>query len=494
MLAEEHIGSFFDSFLEEQKILEEVTADAVKKMLSFKGKVLFVYPNKEGYGGIPNGLALLSACVKDYGFETKCFDTTFLNPLPETLLNREKHGGMIHVEYENYWGRKDNESNVDVCDFFLNTIKDFGPDLIAVTTTDVNYKFIVSLLNKVRDKINVPIIAGGITVTLNPEMVINEDCFDIICIGEGEDALVELCIAIISNRDYSNIQNLWVKKDGIIVKNQLRFFKSLNLLPYQDWSIFDKRHYFKPYCGKFYRTGFFELSRGCCYSCTFCCNSKLREVFKDCGKYIRTRSVERTVNEIKVLKYLYDLELVFFIDDNFLMMPSGRVENFCIQYRHEVGLPFYVQTRPETITDRNVKALKEGGVSTIAIGIENGNEEYRTKYLNRKMGNDVIKRAFEIIHGYDIRTTANIIFGMPFETEEMMQETIKLMQEIKPESYSINYYAPYRGTKMREVAIERRIIPEDHIVENSNVCLDIPGFSKDKITHYFENFFEYLKE
>ena len=63
-----------------------------------KGKVLFFYPNKEGYGGIPNGIALLSGCLKKAGYQTKCFDTTFMNLPPETLFNREKHGGVMKID------------------------------------------------------------------------------------------------------------------------------------------------------------------------------------------------------------------------------------------------------------------------------------------------------------------------------------------------------------------------------------------------------------
>ena len=69
-----------------------------------KGKILFIYPNSEGYGGIPNGLALLSGCLKQAGFETRCFDTTFLSSQPKTLFYRQKHGGMMQADHSSYWG------------------------------------------------------------------------------------------------------------------------------------------------------------------------------------------------------------------------------------------------------------------------------------------------------------------------------------------------------------------------------------------------------
>ena len=70
-----------------------------------KGKVLFIFPNNEGYAGVPNGLALLSGCLKESGYETKCFDTTFYVDKPKTLIMREKHGGVKKLDFEEFWHR-----------------------------------------------------------------------------------------------------------------------------------------------------------------------------------------------------------------------------------------------------------------------------------------------------------------------------------------------------------------------------------------------------
>lgn len=457
-----------------------------------KGKVLIVYPNCEGYGGIPNGLALLSACLKTAGFETKCFDTSFLNSPPKTLYYRQKHGGMMKANPLNVWGEWTPELARQIPDLFRKTIEEFRPNLIAVNIADVTYNFSKKLLKGINKKYGIKVAVGGPTPTLAPELFEKDDCFDAICVGEGEDALVELATAVAEGKDYSLIPNLWVKKNGEIIKNSLRPFKNLDDLPFQDWSIFDERHYYKPYRGEFKRTGFFELARGCPFNCTFCCTANLRKMYHGLGKFLRLRSIDKTFDEICQIKDAYKLELIFFIDDNFLGMQEDRFGYFCEQYKKRINLPFYIQTRAETVREDYIKRLLGVNISTVAIGIENGNEEFRKKIMNRAMSNAVIEKAFSIVHKYKIRSTANFIIGMPHEEEKTFYDSVRLVQKIKPSSYSVNYFQPYQGTKMREIAVELGLIPKDHIINESNTCLDMPQFRRERIVHCYENFKRYI--
>ncbi len=456
-----------------------------------KGRVLFLYPVTEGDGGIPNGMALLSGTLKQAGFETACFDTTFLYSPPKTHLYRQKHGGIDKAEHTGFWGEWDPDMPKKIPGLFLKKIKEFKPDLIAVSIVDVSYVYAVSLLSEVKKEVDIPVVAGGVTVSMCPDMVLGNDCIDVVCIGEGEDPMVELAQAIVAGDDYSNIKNLWVKKGQDVIKNPLRQLKNMDTIAFQDWSIFDERHYYKPYCGTFYRTGFFELARGCHFNCSFCSTASYRKLFHGKGSFVRTRDIDKAFDEIEFVRDANDLQLIFFIDDNFLGMPRDRFEYFCQQYKKRIDLPFYIQTRSEVVTEEYVKRLKDINISTIGIGIEHGDENLRKK-MNRYMSNEDLERAFEIVHKYDIRSTANIIIGMPYEEESMFKETIKLLKKIKPKSISINYFQPYRGTLMREQAVKLGYLPADHIITDSNVCMDMPLFPRERQVHFYENFSKYI--
>lgn len=77
-------------------------------------------------------------------------------------------------------------------------------------------------------------IVGGIFATFAPEEIIAEDCVDMVCVGEGEYALVELCTKMEEKQDITSVQNMWVKKDGKIFRNGIRRPVNLDELPFQD--------------------------------------------------------------------------------------------------------------------------------------------------------------------------------------------------------------------------------------------------------------------
>lgn len=458
-----------------------------------KGKVLFLYPNSEGYGGIPNGLALLAGCLKAAGFESRCFDTTFFNAPPKTFFQRQKHGGMMQADYRKAWGEWSPELREKAPGLFIETVEEYKPDLVAVSITEVCYDYAISLLTSLRKHSKVPVIAGGITATVSPELIIQNECIDMVCVGEGEEALVEVAKSIVGKQDYDRIRNLWVRRGGKIIRNPLRPLKDMNTIPFQDWSLFDERHVYKPYMGEFRRTAFIEFARGCHFNCTYCCTASLRHIYKGLGSFMRTRDVDKTLDEVADLHQKHDLELILFTDDDFLGMPKERLSRFCNEYKRRVNLPFYIQTRCETVREESLVMLKEANVSTIAIGVEHGNEEFRKRCMNRRMRNEDLKRAFDLIHKAGIRSTANLIIGTPGEDEKLFADTVKLMRELKPKSYSINFLMPFRGTAIREVAVKEGLIPPDHLIRDSNTCLDLPGFRKERLIHCYENFKKYLE-
>ena len=457
-----------------------------------KGRVLFLYSNSEGYGGVPNGIAVLSACLKQAGFETKCFDTTFMKSPPMDHFQRQKYGGVKNSDASEVWGEWHPGLEKKIPELFSKTIKEFNPDLIAASFAEINYSYGVSLLNPLKKEFAVPVVAGGIFPTLSPEITIDNDAIDMVCIGEGEDALVELALAIVEKSDHSQINNLWVKKDGKIMKNPLQNLRNIDSLPHQDWSIFDQKHFYKPYCGGFVKMAYIELARGCPYKCTYCTQGNMRELLKGKGSYLRKRSIDNALNEACWMKLEWDVEIVFFTDDNFLGMGSERLDYFCNKYEKKVGIPFWIQTRCESIKEDYVKRLKEINISAVAMGIEHGDEEYRRKYMNRKTSNKVIQEAFEILHKYDIRTTANVMIGLPYENETLCKSTLRLLKQIQPKSISMSFYQPFRGTEMFEMAVQEGYLLAGNIISNSNICLNMPQFPRERIMYYYNNFRKFI--
>ena len=97
----------------------------------------------------------------------------------------------------------------------------------------------------------------------------------------------------------------------------------------------------------------------------------------------------------KELKYFKDVEKVqynYFWADTFLGMSNKEFDEFCEMYS-EISLPFWMQTRPETISDYNISKLAQVGLHRVSFGVEHGNEEFRAKILDRRWKNkDIIEK------------------------------------------------------------------------------------------------------
>lgn len=172
--------------------LETEASYFMKSAQNMNGRVLFLYPNAEGLGGVPNGVALLSGCLKQAGFEVKCFDTTFFNSPPLTHFQRAKHGYFMQTDHSKFWGAWTDDLPKKIPGLLLEAVEQFKPHLIAVSHVDVGVMYMVSLLKIIKERFDIPVVAGGITCTSSPELVINNEYVDMICVGEGEEALVEL--------------------------------------------------------------------------------------------------------------------------------------------------------------------------------------------------------------------------------------------------------------------------------------------------------------
>jgi radical SAM superfamily enzyme YgiQ (UPF0313 family) len=135
--------------------------------------------------------------------------------------------------------------------------------------------------------------------------------------------------------------------------------------------------------------------------------------------------------------------------------------------------------------------LKEAGCVTIGIGVESGNEDIRRKLLNKNITNDVYEKAFANCHKYNIRTTANIMIGFPFETEKNIVESANFCRKLQAKSLSLAIFAPYHGTVLRDTCIEEGFIEnkisEDIAIINRSI-LTMPQLSKEKIEELYLRF------
>lgn len=207
--------------------------------------------NESGFK--PIGISMISAVLKKSGHDVKLFDTTFydmggvsVHTLGAGILNFKN----VKFPKEVYEQKKTLKEDL------LKMIDDYKPEIIgfsALSTMITTSKKMATMIKEVHPEI--PIIIGGKHPTVAPEETIAFPHFDMLCIGEGEEAIVELA----NNPGKTDIRNIWFKRGDEIIKNPVRpLIADLDTLPFPDLSIWDKRQFYKPFRGKVYIGGYFE--------------------------------------------------------------------------------------------------------------------------------------------------------------------------------------------------------------------------------------------
>jgi len=442
---------------------------------------------------LPSNISILSASLKEKRFDVDLFDTTFYKIDDKSV--DDKRVEILQLRPFNLSKNGINYKSTDIYEDFMNKVKSYKPDLIAVTIVDDTLRLTIDLLKRVSD-LDVPVCAGGVHVIFAPESVLSYSEIDYICWGEGEIALPELCQHLKDGLPVDKIYNIWLKRNGKIIRNGMRKLVDLNKIPYSDFSLFEKKRFLRPMQGKIFKMIPVEIDRGCPYNCQFCAAPYLRALYKKettCN-YYRIKFVDRIIDEIKYYIKRYDAEYIFFNSETFLAMSDTKINEFARKYIDEINVPFWCQSRIETISNFKISRLVDMGCDRISIGLEHGNEKFRKKMLNKPFTNSQVIDAFNILKKYSISVTVNNIIGFPDETREMIFDTINLNRNIHADSISAFLFVPYHGTALRQIALQKGYINEDTKTHSiTHPTLDMPQLSKESVLGLLRTFPLYVK-
>ncbi|MBF0531674.1 MAG: B12-binding domain-containing radical SAM protein [Candidatus Omnitrophica bacterium] len=459
-------------------------------------KVMLVYPNMRGMNMLPPAMGLLSAVLKRAGIEVRLFDTTYYQSVEgkEVDSDGSKSDRLMARPFQMPHEVTCKTSNCFTD--FRAEVQRFLPDLIGLSCTEDMFKLGVKLLSQVRD-LGIPTIAGGVFPTFAPDIVLNQPEIDIICRGEGEDALLALCQKMERGESYDHIANLWIKKpDGAVKKNATALI-DMNANPLIDMSIFEEARFYRPMGGKVYKMFPVETFRGCPNTCAYC-NSPSQVQFyrQETGhSYLRRKSFENLRRELKFYKDVMAAEYLYFWADTFLSWTERDFEEFCELYQ-EIRLPFWCQTRTETITKEKITKMKNIGCARMSFGIEHGNEQFRQKVLKRLTTNQMMLEKFRIIEESGIPFSVNNIIGFPHETRELAFDTVRFNRQINAWDRNAYPYSPFHGTPLREECerlgfITHADIAQSFVVDGS--ILDMPQFPRKEVNNLAKTFNMYVK-
>ncbi len=457
-------------------------------------KVLLIYFNTASRASIPLGLASLSNYIEKRGHIVEIFDTTFY----EEFLKLKKENLREKI---GHYKRVRNPVDTDyldspMTDDLKRKILEFQPDIIGLSILSAHFHFSCTISQFIKRYFpSIPIIVGGLHPTLKPEETICEPSVDMICIGEGEYAFTQLLERMESGENITDIKGTWVKQGDKIYRNELGRMTDMDDLPKMDWELFSPQHLYAPLDGRMYRVGPVEFSRGCPYSCAYCSINFLRDMYRP-QKYLRRKSVDMAIEELIYLKDKYKIKMFYFLDETFLSSDIKYLEVFAEEYKRQVDVPFYGMTHPLSVSEKKVSLLEKMGCYLMTIGIECGNEKFRKNILNRKVSNQKIIDAFQFFKDRGIYASAFGMLGLPYETRELVFETIELFRKCQPRTYAVGIYKPFLGSYLRDVCVKEGFFdPSDdkYIYPDNTTVLNMPQFPREDIEGLFRTFYLYTK-
>jgi len=343
----------------------------------------------------------------------------------------------------------------------LKFVRDNSPKLIGVSLMSVEYTKACHLTEYLKKYLKIPVVWGGIHPTIAPEMCL--EYADYVGIGECEKTIIDIAHHIANNEDndLTHINNLCYKENGQVKRNplypltadldEIPSFEHIPINSYiQDYkailpvnqSIF-KKH--ARYSGTTYSV---MSSRGCPFSCTYCCNNFISRLYD--YRKVRRRSIANIIAELKKAKSEHPfIEYINFQDDCFLACSASHLAEFCESYKKEIGIPFVVRSIPVYTTREKIEVLKSSGLAWISLGLQSGSDRVSREIYKRKSLKEDFLKAAKIIKDYNVAAFYDVILDNPFETREDKLETIHTLIEI-PKPYYTQFFSLtlYLGTEL----------------------------------------------
>lgn len=327
------------------------------------------------------------------------------------------------------------------------------PDLVALTALTPTIGRALETAHVVKETLPDSIVVmGGYHPTFNFIETLEDENVDIVIRGEGEYIMLNLVQALENQSSLHDVKGIVFEDKNskeIVVNPEAPLiqdldelpFPALNLLPMKKYRLLDMDTHMTTMI----------TTRGCPMQCSFCSSAAMH------GKKIRERSVENIVDEIEYLKTNYDIDTIAFMDDTFTL-KKRKVMAICDEIlKRNIEIMWGCTSRVDTLDEKLLKKMKEAGCITIFIGVESADQQQ----LDNMCKNTTIAKienAFKIAHKLKIRTIASVALGMPGDTKEIMNKTVKFVHKLKPNYAIYSLATPYPGTRFYKEAFEKNLI------------------------------------
>ena len=375
----------------------------------------------------------------------------------------------IIVDLNNSVVHEQKEKYMDYCNAIIkDSLEKHKPDLVGINCLfsgvfpDVlDFAKTVKTYSK-----ELMVCIGGIHPTSHyKEILEKSNHVDCVAIGEGENTIVALAAAV-KSKNYKlmeKIQSFAFKdKDGNIkINREKNYIENLDELPMPAWDLINfnkfkmnlKTYYNPKNLDIQYKAAIFS-SRACPLACNFC------DMFLVMGKTHRKRSVQTIVNEIEYLNKEFDVNYFSFMDDQ-LTLNRGHIIELCDEIlKRKLNIQFDTPNGLwiNSLRENLIAKMVEAGLVSASLAIEHGNEHIRNNVIGKMLERDKIFEVANILKKYKVMTSGLFIMGFPEDTNETLEETYDMMNELQLDRMAVNTLVPLPGTKLMKQIMKEKLL------------------------------------
>tara|TARA_A100001015_G_scaffold321655_1_gene453761 strand:- start:3457 stop:4974 length:1518 start_codon:yes stop_codon:yes gene_type:complete len=313
---------------------------------------------------------------------------------------------------------------------------------------------------------DIKIAIGGIHATTFPNEILS-NCLDIdyVAIGEGENSIVGLA-AYIKTGNKKILESIksfaYRDEDGTVkINREKNYVEDLDALPLPAWDLINLAkfemnldHYHNPKNLPIkYKAAIFS-SRACPLACNFC------DMFLVMGKKHRKKSIKSIVDEIEVLNKEYGVNFFSFMDDQ-LTLNRSHIIGLCDEIlKRNIKMMFNTPNGlwVNSLREEVIAKMVEAGLVYANLAIEHGDDHIRNNIIGKNLERDKIFEANKLLKKYKIKTVGMFLMGFPEDTDETLQNSYNMMEELELDNYSVQTVIPFPETKLFNQVVKEKIL------------------------------------
>ena len=403
----------------------------------------------------PLGIAYIASTLEREQFEVKILDAFIEGWAQETRISDDKILVGLTFEQIKEFVAQNNPDVVGITSMFTSQRK--NAHQVARAVKDVNKEIVV--------------IFGGAHPTSVPVSVIEDHCVDVAVLGEGENVIAPLIRCIEADADLRQLDGIAfrdtsgnscvIPKTTTVDDLDKLPFPARHLLPMEKYFAAGVRH---GGVGKGKRAVSMITSRGCQYHCNFC------TAFKVFTRRPRMRSIENVLSEIDELITKYQIDEIFFEDDQIIAKQRRAADLFdAMATRYKLYWDTPNGVSPWLLDDEILGKMKAAGCYRVNIAIESGNQWVLDNIINKPVKLDQIPQLVKDIRRHGMEVGTYLVVGNigrdAVETLDQIKESFAFCRKLKVFPHA-SLLTAYPGSEVLEIAQQKGYLIPDFDWDN----------------------------